>query len=202
MVVNNWVGYIKQILNFTWHGYEYICPIFIPARKSNRLGQIDKKILGKYPACEWDKDKKYKAKKSGMANYVYLRWELCGVILHTSGRVTELEDSDTFYHLSERPYKFSVGSWISIKIGKARTGKKYTAYLTKESYRSIKAVLRENIKHQRWDEFQKYYSRLENLPAFSGILSQIDELYRLFRNELKQYETKVAINKLKLKKVY
>lgn len=202
MILDDWTQFVRQILNHAGHGYEYFCPISIPAKKSDRLEKIDRKITEKYPMCEWNKDQRYRAKKAGMASFVYLRWNLSGVLMHTSGNMPEIEDPDTWYHLGETPYQFSVGSWIEIKIAKARSGKKYTAYLTKGSYRNIKAVLRENIDHRRFDEFEKYYYRLEALPAFSGIVSQMGELYRFFRAEIKKKRVSMDLRPLVLRRIY
>lgn len=202
MVLDNWIEYARQILNFAGHGYEYYCPIVIPVKKSNRVEQIDTKILTKYPLCQYGKDKRYKAKKAGMSNYVYLRWGLTGIIMHTPGQEYIVQDPDKFYQISKTPYTFKVGDWISIKIYKAKTGKKYTAYLIKESYRNIKALLRENIEHHRWDIFEKHYNRLSSLPAFSGILTQVDELYRFCKTELKKHKSPISISKLTLQRVF
>lgn len=197
MVIGDWTEYVRQILNHAGHGYECYCPIEIPEKKRDRLDQIDRKILGKYPMCEWDKDRRYRAKKAGMANFVYIRWNLSGILMHTPGKLVEIEDPDRFFSLRERPYVFQVGSWVSIKIGPARKGKKFTAYLTKQSYRSIKALLRENIEKRRFDEFRKYYERLEDLPAFSGIVAQVHELYRFCRGELSRVKAKKEARDLK-----
>jgi len=202
MIFGDWIEYTKQVLNFAGHGYVYFCPIYIPQKKIDKAEQIDKKIIEKYPMCEWGKDKKYRAKKMGMANFIYLRWNTNGIIMHTAGNVPEVKDPDRWNHLDRVAYELPIGPWIKIKIGKARTGKKYTAYLTKESYRNIKALLCENIAHRRWDEFIKHYHRLENLPAFSGMLTQMNGLYRSCLGEIKRYKGKITLEKLTLKKVF
>ena len=202
MIFSDWTEYTRQVLNFAGHGYVYFCPISIPQKKMDKVEQIDKKIIEKYPMCEWGKDKRYRAKKMGMANFVYLRWATNGIIMHTTGNVPEIKDPDRWNHLDQATYELPVGPWIKIKIGKARTGKKYTAYLTKRSYRSVKAVLRENIDHRRFDEFEKYYYRLEALPAFSGIVSQMGELYRFFRAEIKKKRVSMDLRPLVLKRIY
>lgn len=201
MVLDNWVEYARQILNFAGHGYEHYCPIIIPIKKSDKVEQIDKKILAKYPLCQYTKDQRYRAKKLFLANYIYLRWGCNAIIMHSTGQNHIVQDPDKFYNLSETPYMFKVGDWVSIKIYRAKTGKKYTAYLTKQSYRDIKALLRENIEHKQWDIFEKHYNRLSSLPAFSGILTQMNELYRFCKVELKT-KAPISIKKLSLKKVY
>jgi len=148
------------------------------------------------------KDARYRAKKAGKANYAYIRHGLNALILCTKGEEIILDNPDRFYDIRSRPYSFTIGSWVSIRIGLARTGKKFTAYLTKEAYRNIKAVLRENIEHRRFDVFDKHYYRLESLPAFSGILSQMGELYRFCRDEIKKTKQSHKIRRLNLKRLY
>ena len=184
------------------HGYEFYCPILIPEKKADRAERVDKKILDKYPMLLWGKDQKYRAKKAGKANFAYVRWGRCAVILHTKGLVPEVQDPDRFYHVRENPYTFPVGSWIEVKISPSKTGKRYTAYLTKQSYRNLKALLRENIEHRRLEVFEKYYKRLEGLPAFSGILGQMRELYRFCRSEIRKVDRQYRLKPLSLKKVY
>lgn len=203
IICDGWTEYVKQILNFAGHGYEYYCPISIPANKEHKVNIIDRKIVTKYPMVEWGKDRRYKAKKTGWANYAYLRWHLSGILLHTNGLEAHIEDPDTFSRLSEVPYVVKIGTLVDIKIGSARTGKKYTAYLTKESFRNIKALLRENIEHRRLDAFKEYYDNLETLPAFSGILAQMEELYRFSMSEIKRTKGKnIQVRRLVLRKVY
>ena len=201
MVVEDWVEFTKQALNYMGHGYELYCPILIPGSKESRVSGIDRKLIDKYDT-ERGKDARYRAKKAGRANYAYIRHGLNALVLRTKGEEIIPDDPDRFYDMRSRPYSFTVGSWVSIRIGPARTGKKYTAYLTKEAYRNIKAVLRENIEHRRLDVFDKYYYRLESLPAFSGILSQMGELYRFCREEIKKTKQKHTIGRLRLKRLY
>ncbi len=201
MVAKDWIEYVKQALNHMGHGYEFYCPISIPGSKESRASEIDDKLIRKYHA-DMGKDARYRAKKAGRANYAYIRWGSYAVILRTKGIELSLQDPDRFYDIRNKPYIFKVGSWISVKIGPARIGKKFTAYLCKDSYRNIKAIMRENIEHRRMDVFDQYYYRLESLPAFSGILSQMGELYRFCRAEIKKTNQKHNIKRLNLRRLY
>lgn len=206
MIVSDWMQFVRQILNYAGHGYVYYSYTKIPVEKENKIKQIEKKIISKYPMCEWDKDKRYRAKKNGKANYAYIRWGLHFVMLRTEGQECIPEDPERFKSFSDEPLVFDVGEWIKIKISKAKTGKKYTAYLAKSSYRSIKALLQENIEHKQKDVFFKNYNKLQELPAFSGILEQMEKLRLFCRNKWKKYKSKkekrIVIDKLVLKKVY
>ncbi len=201
MVTEDWIDFTKQTLNYMSHGYELYCPISIPEAKAFRASEIDDKLIRKYHT-DMGKDARYRAKKAGRANYAYIRWGSHAVILRTKGIELSLQDPDRFYDIRTKPYIFTVGSWISVKIGPARIGKKFTAYLCKDSYRNIKAIMRENIGHRRMDVFDQYYYRLESLPAFSGILSQMGELYRFCREEIKKTKLKHNIRRLNLRRLY
>jgi len=203
VICDDWTEYVKQILNFAGHGYEYYFSVQIPATKEEKIKRIDTKMIKEYPMVEWGKDRRYRAKKAGMANYAYIRWHLSGILLHTDGREGETSDPDTFFHLTARPYVVRIGSWVDIKIGKAKAGKRYTAYLTKESFRNIKALLREDIEHRRFDVLEKNYYRLEALPAFSGILAQMDDLYQFLRSDIKRMRVRnIQLRRLSLREVY
>lgn len=201
MICDKWTEFTKQILNHAGHGYEFYCPVVIPAKKADRAKKIDAKISNKYNV-DVSKDVRYRRKKHGFANYVYLRYGLQAVILKSKGQEIEVQDRDKFYALKEKPYEIKIGEWVNIKIGPARTGKKYTAYLTKSTYRIIKTVLRENIEHRRFDELDKYYNRLQELPAYSGILAQTGELCRFCRSELLRHKLKHKLQRPALKPVY
>jgi len=201
MVTLDWIDFTKQALNYMGHGYELYCPISIPGSKESRASEIDDKLIRKYHA-DMGKDARYRAKKAGKANYAYIRHGLNAIILRSKGEELIPDSPDRFYDIRTRPYIFTVGSWIAIKIGPARIGKKFTAYLTKDAYRNIKAIMRENIEHRRFDIFDNYYYRLESLPAFSGILSQMGELYRFCREEIKKTKLKHNIRRLNLRRLY
>lgn len=201
MICDKWTEFIKQILNHAGHGYEFYCPVVIPAKKAGRVEKIDVKISNKYN-IDVTKDVRYRRKKKGLANYVYLRCGLQAVILKSKGQEAEIQDRDKFLALKEKPYEIKIGEWISIKLGPARMGKKYTVYLTKSTYRSIKAMLQENIEHRRFDALDKYYLRLQELPAYSGILAQTGELCRFCRSELSRHKLKHKLQRLVLKPVY
>jgi len=186
MICNDWIVYVQQILNNAGHGYVSYCPIVIPTEKKDKAVAIDAKLNEKY-ITNISKDVRYRRKKKGLANCIYIRWDIHAVILRSSGEWLNEDPGDRFYSFHHVPYVFPAGNWIYVKVGPAKTGKKFTAYLNKESYRNIKEVLRENIEHRRLDVLDKYYGRLAGLPAYSGILSQMGELRRFCMGELRRH---------------
>jgi hypothetical protein len=185
MVVDDWKEFTQLALNFLGHGYLEYTHFVIPERKIAKAEQIDKKMLAKYPEADYDKDRRYRNKKAGQANFAYLRWRNVGVILRTEGEVKERSEAEKFVRLDTEPFVFAVGSTIEIKIAKAKAGRKYTAYLSRQSFRAIKGVLRDNIRHRRHDVAEDHWERLKGLPAFSGILGQMRELTMWIRLESK-----------------
>lgn len=185
MVVDDWVEFVKLLLNHAGHGYVEYCSFVVPERKITKAEKIDKKMLAKYPEMGHSKDQRYRRKQAGRANFAYLRWRSIGVILRTEGEVKERFDPEVFARLDAKPLIFAVGSMIEIKIGKAKAGRKYTAFLSKQAFRSIKGILRDNVRHRRLEVAEKYWDRLRGLPAFSGILGQTGELMKWIRMECK-----------------
>lgn len=185
MVTDSWKEFAKLVLNHAGHGYVEYCSFVIPDKKITKAESIDRKILSKYPEAGYNKDQRYRQKKAGQANFAYLRWHNIGVLMRTEGEVRERPDADKFVRLDAEPMIFAVGTVIEIKIAKAKAGKNYTAFLSKKSYREIKAVLRDNIRHHRPAVAEEYWNHLRGLPAFSGILEQTKELTKWIRKECK-----------------
>lgn len=185
MVTDDWKDFVKLLLNHAGHGYVEYSSFVIPDKKITKAEAIDRKILNKYPEAGHNKDQRYRNKRAGKANFAYLRWQNVGVILCTEGDVKERPDPDQFVRLDSAPLIFAVGSTVEIKIAKAKAGRKYTAFLSKQSFRTIKGILRDNIRHHRIEVAVKYWDRLRGLPAFSGILEQTRELARWIRLECK-----------------
>ena len=185
MVTDDWKDFVKLVLNHAGHGYVEYSSFVIPDKKITKVESIDRKIQNKYPEAGHNKDQRYRSKRAGKANFAYLRWQHVGVVLCTEGEVKERPDADKFVRLAAEPLIFAVGTMIEIKIAKAKAGRNYTAFLSKQSYRTIKGILRDNIRHRRLEVAEKYWDRLRSLPAFSGILGQTTELTKWVRLECK-----------------
>ncbi len=185
MVTDDWKDFVKLVLNHAAHGYSEYSAFMIPDKKITKAESIDRKILNKYPEAGQNKDQRYRSKRAGKANFAYLRWQHVGVVLCTEGEVKERPDADKFVRLAAEPLIFAVGTMIEIKIARARAGRNYTAFVSKKSYREIKAVLRDHIRHRRPAVAEEYWNRLRGLPAFSGILEQTRQLTKWIKLECK-----------------
>lgn len=185
MVTDSWKGFTKLVLNHAGHGYVEYSAFMIPDKKMVKAECIDRKILQKYQEAGYNKDQRYRHKKAGQANMAYLRWHNIGVLMRTEGEFKERPDADKFLRLDAEPLIFAVGTMIEIKIAKAKAGRNYTAFISKKSYREIKALLRDHIRHRRPAVAEEYWNRLRGLPAFSGILEQTRELTKWIKKECK-----------------
>jgi len=185
MVTDSWKEFAKLLLNHAAHGYVEYASFVIPDKKMSKAEAIDRKILCKYPEIGYSKDQRYRRKKAGQANFIYLRWQKIGIMLRTEGDVAARQDPEQFERLDSAPLTFAVGSMLEIKVGKAKAGRNYTAFLSKQCFRTIKGILRENVRHRRLAVAENYWERLCGLPAFGGILEQTRELTKWIKKECK-----------------
>lgn len=86
----NWQSLVENMVDLVGHGYYYVCVIPLPRRKEQKFFEIDYKIMRSYHAFYnklQSKDKYYRRKKKGLANFRYLRWDNIAVVLHTPGMI-------------------------------------------------------------------------------------------------------------------
>lgn len=195
----DWQTFVMRIVRFASHGYHWYARVDIPESKKSSASRVDAKICSKYPEVELGKDKRYQAKKAGKANYAYLRWDRWGILLRSRGEKSERDD-DIWHEFKQVPYVFSVGEFfLELKIGPGGRSK-YTCYLTKSSYRALKTLMREYFEDQRFDQLVKQYQALAELPAFSGLIRQADELWRVLKSW--RLPRGYTIKKLRLKDLW
>lgn len=198
MEKQEWIPFVEQIIRFASHGYHWYARVDIPEKKASVAGRVDEKIKQKFLEIMLSKDQRYRRKKAGDANYVYLRWDRCGLLLKSRGRSSACDD-ERWHFLRDRPYEFPVGEYLELKVGPGGKSK-YTCYLTRKSYRAIKTLLRELFEDQRWEQLQKQWYALSLLPAWSGIVSQVNQLYDTVRSW--RVPRRFSPKKLKLRKLY
>lgn len=194
--MEDWRSYLEQILRFASHGYHWYARVDIPATKS--VERVEAKLQAKYPEITYNKDKRYRAKKAGKANYAFCRYERNGILLRSRGMPSNSDD-DIWHEFAKIPYTFRVGEFVELKVGRGGRGK-YTCYLTKAAYRSLKALLREYFEDQRYEQMQRQWQALSNLPGYSGIIGQVRELYRVVKSW--RVPRKYSIKQLKLQDLY
>jgi len=192
-----WVKFLKDIVNLASHGYKYYCRADIPEEKAHKVESVFKKLSERYQ-CGLSKDQKYRRKKKGLANYEIKRWERHIIVMRTEGK--ELDPcGDIWFSLEKKPYDLSVGPHLRLYVGKAPTGRKFTVYLARNTYRWLREILREDIIYDRDSEFKKHLSWISDLPAFSGICHQMKELRKYLNNFARsnRYRLKVPVLRLK-----
>ena len=85
-LVTTWQGLLQQIVLYVGRGY-YFAQIFkFPEKKRDKWPDIDNKLLAKF-AADKSRFQRARQKNKGQINYVYLRWEQLGIVLHTYGDV-------------------------------------------------------------------------------------------------------------------
>ena len=92
MVIEQWQSYLQEVTNLFSHGYFYFCPVKYPQDKINKWPRIDQKLIAKYSANQ-DKDRKYRNKQKGLANYMLVRHADQCLLLRTEGREIEVHRS-------------------------------------------------------------------------------------------------------------
>lgn len=194
----DWQTFAMGVLRFASHGYHWYARVDIPEEKMALASRVDVKICSKYPEIGFGKDKRYQAKKGGKANYAYLRWNKWGILLKSRGEKSPRDD-EIWHEFKRVPYIFRVSEFLELKIGPGGRSK-YTCYLTKSSYRGLKTLLREYFEDQRFDELVKQYQALSELPAFSGLIHQANNLWRVARTW--RLPRGYAIRKPKLKDLW
>jgi len=194
-----WIRFLKDIINLASHGYRYYCRVDIPERKAHKVESVFKKLSQRYE-CGLSKDQKYRRKRQGLANYEIKQWSRYIIVLRTEGQ--ELPRCGDIWHcFEEKPYDLFVGPQLHLYVGKAKTGRKFTAYLARDTYRWLREILREDIMYNRDNELKKHLSWITNLPAFSGICHQIQQLQDYLNGFAKSKRFKLRIPQLQLKSI-
>lgn len=170
MLIEQWQAFVQQAVNLFSHGYFYFCCIQYPANKDSKWSNIDQRLLDKYNANQ-DKDRKYRNKQKGRANYVLIRHGHQCLLLRTIGSEKAVSDPDPWQDIRCEPYNFRYGT-ITLKIRNSKG--KTDVWLEKTCYRSIKGGLSELIARKPFskDYVVRTFKMLNGLPAYAGIIEQ------------------------------
>jgi len=198
MEKQEWIPFVERIIRFASHGYHWYARVDIPQKKASVATKIDSKIMEKFPETTLSKDQRYRRKKAGYANYVYLRYNRWGLLLKSRGKSSPRDD-ENWSHFAKTPYEFPVGEYLELKIGPGGKSK-YTCYLTRRSYRAIKTLLRELFEDQRWEQLERQWHALSLLPAYSGMISQVNQLYDTVKSW--RVPRRFSPRRLRLQKLY
>ncbi len=194
----SWQGFIQQTISVIGKGYRWYQPIE-PTKQMNEQQwlALDQHLMRKFNV-NISKDKRYRQKKKGIANYLYLRYENHAIVLKTVGEAlyTADEDREVFHNINEKPYFFKVSNNVNLKIFTGNDKEKITLYFERECYRAFRTDFTEYVEKRHFKELEKRFYYLNNIPAYSGINEQKKNL----RNYIMKIAKKngVAIDKNKL----
>jgi len=100
---SSWKSLLEMVNDLAGHGYIYVHVLYLNPKKQDKYLDIDLKLIKKYNAFYNKlkfKDKYYRRKQKGLANFRYLRWENVVVILHTKGKI--ILDDDLFMQSNQK----------------------------------------------------------------------------------------------------
>ena len=166
---NTWQGFLQQIVTLVGHGYCHYCLTTYPEKKRSKWPEIDLKLINNYGADQ-SKDQRYRRQLKGMANYMFLRWENCALILRSPGEF--VPGDDTFVSIADEPVVLQVGEILRLKIVPIGSRGHCTVYLDKAVYRDLKASLLDHCRHRRRTVLLNRFQALNNIPSYSGITHQ------------------------------
>lgn len=190
MVIEQWQAFVQQAVNLFSHGYFYFCCIQYPPNKDSKWSNIDQKLIDKYSANQ-DKDRKYRNKKKGMANYVLIRNGQQCLLLRTLENEKAVSDPDSWQDIRHEPYYFRYRT-IMLKIRHANG--KVDVWLEKKCYRNIKGGLSELIARKLFskDYVVRTFKMLNGLPAYAGIIEQKIILQKYVIAEVKKQHGRIT----------
>ena len=190
MVIEQWQAYVQEIVNLFSHGYFYFCHVKYPQDKVDKWFVIDQKLIVKYVANQ-DKDRRYRNKQKGLANYMLVRHEQQCLLLKTDGVEKDVPDPDHWQDVRCEPYYFQYGT-IMLKI--RHVNGKVDTRLEKRCYRNIKGNLAEIIARKPFarDYVVRAFYKLNGLPCSSGIIAQKIMLQKYIISEAKRNQGRIA----------
>ena len=171
---DTWQGFLQQIVTLVGHGYHNYCMTEYPEKKRSKWMDIDQKLIEKYDAGV-SKDQRYRRHKKGQANFVFIRWDSCALILRTSGEDCQNSD-DNFIDIGKKSLIIKVGETLSLKIVPVGSRGACTVYIDKTVFRDLKAELLGHCRHRRRDVLLKRFQALNGIPAYSGVTQQLSGL--------------------------
>lgn len=190
MVIEQWQSYIQEVVNLFCHGYFYFCPVKYSRDKVKKWSSTDEKLIAKYSANQ-DKDRKYRNKQKGLANYMLVRYADQCLLLKTDGREIEVADPDHWLDIRTEPYYFRIGS-IILKIRSAN--KRTDVRLEKKCYRDIKGNLAFLAAQKPFPKelLVRTFNLLNGLPSYAGIIKQKIAIRKYVIAEARRHHGRIA----------
>jgi len=203
--VDSWQGLLQQMVNYVSQGYTKYCAVEYPEHKREKFPAIDRKLIEKYRA-DSSKDQRSRLKKKGIANFVFLRWDRYAWILQSPGRIRDdILYDDILRSLPERPLEVRVSPEMSLLVGRYGKGGGISVKMTPETYREIKAGLREVAATGDRGRCIREFDRLNGLPSWHGIIEQKVKLADYLVKQARSHQVKLSKKDLRIytrRKVY
>lgn len=190
-LVQSWQGLLQQLVYMVGRGYYFYHVVEYPMKKQAKWLSIDQKLIAKYE-MGLSKFQRSRLKKKGYANFFFLRFEQIGFILHTLGEVKEgVQIDDHFYDIREKPMIINVGTVsFSIKFVNKKGQSERVLYVSLEKgfYRGIKDHLAEIAKAKNKRQLIKEFEKINNFPAWAGVVAQKRRLLNYLLAEAKKHD--------------
>ena len=199
---SSWKNFLYVLATNISQGYYFYSKFEYPETKKDKWFQIDTKLKRKLPVSI-SKDQRYRKKKKGEANYRFFRFENQAVFLKTKGTPVPQDDEKWAEIAGKTKLPVQIGTLI-FEIFKNE--EKFSVKLARESFRDVKAEIRELLAKKQLNYALKKLNNLNGLPNYRGIQQQKKEIIKFFKIEAKKHFNKVKIPpenfKIKTTKLY
>jgi len=188
----SWQGLIQQtvaLLGLGYKKYQLLSPA--GSLTDERWRKIDKRIIKIFDLSGQTRNTRYKNKKCGIANFIYLRWENIAIILRTQGEIKDYQETEKFLDIS-KGIIIRISDEISFKIGYAAgEAGKITCRLEKHCFQELLGDLLILLEHKKINELIYRFSILNNLPAYKGIIEQKHQIRNTVLKNAKKHNIKL-----------
>ncbi len=193
---NNWQGFLQIIIYMMSRGYYNYCLTILPEKKKSKWLKIDKKLITKYEIGK-SKFQRARQKAKGQANFYYLRWESCALLLHTSGNFN-INIDDKFLDVREKPLLIKISDNIKFEVKETSEDKKLSVWLNKDSYKGFKLVIADVCRTKKKPLIIKEYDKINGLPAWKGIIIQKHSIAEYAVKQAKKNNFKLLKKELRI----
>jgi len=189
-LATSWQGFLQFLVYAFGRGYFWYCHTVFPERKKSKWESIDQKLIERYKA-DLSKFQRARKKKKGIMNFLYIRWSMHSVILHSKGVLDpEIEIQDPFKDIRKNPLEIKISEDISMSIYKTDQ-KGFSVKLSKETYKGFKAVIWDSAKTQNKDILLKEWAKLNGIPSWKGVIEQKKRLAKYALKQGRKHQIKV-----------
>lgn len=178
---NSWQFLLQQLVYQIGKGYYFYHVGVIPDNKFDKRFQIDQKIVKKYN-IDLSKYQRARRKRNDIVNFYYLRWKNVFIILHTKGDFPEgFKPDDEFKDIMQKKEKLNrlvvristnVAFEITMKNKKGESKRAVTVSFSRDTMQNFNAELEELVKYKKLSQIKEFFARINNIPAWSGIIQQ------------------------------